>query len=306
MGPSGSGKSTLARAIAGLLPRDTPGTWTGAIWVDGTLVTTAPVAEVAARTGILFQDPASQIVMDRAEDDVAFGLENRGWPRPEMRLRVPEALDDVGLAGFDRRHASRLSGGEQQRLALAGVEAPRPGLLVLDEPTANLDPAGAEALFERLERLKSRRSTTIVLVEHRADLAFPLADRVVALSPEGTVLDAGPPAEILSRSGEALAAAGIWLPGEASTPPDVASAAGNRSGTVGDGVAAAEGSPVPGPELLAVRHVRFGYEPGRTAIRDVGLRIRAGDRVALIGPNGSGKSTLLRLLAGLLRPQAGS
>src|SRR5439155_27341955 len=118
------------------------------------------------------------------------------------RARVPEALADVGLGGFERRRPNRLSGGEQQRLALAGVEAPRPTILVLDEPTANLDPAGADAVYALIRGLAQARRATVVLIDHRAERAWPLADLVLALAPDGTAIDAGPPAEVLGRSGE--------------------------------------------------------------------------------------------------------
>ncbi len=295
VGPSGSGKSTFARAIAGLVPRDVPGEWRGSLRVGDLETSTALPADVAARVGILFQDPGSQLVMERAEDDVAFGLENRAWPLPAMRARVPESLAAVGLAGLERQRGSRLSGGQQQRLALAGVEAPRPSVLVLDEPTANLDPGGARTLFDRLARIRADRRATIVLVEHRADLAWPLADLVLALDGGGAPLDIGTPAEILAQSGERLAAAGIWLP----------------SDLVGEAVPRARVAPhapvgPPNDDALITDHLRFEYEPGRPVVRDVDLRIAPGERVALVGPNGSGKSTLLRLVAGLLRPRFGS
>ena len=153
MGPSGSGKSTLARALAGLVPQALPGTWRGSLAVGELDVAATPPARDAARVGLVFQDPEAQLVMPRVEDEVAFGLENRGWPREEMLRRVPEALAEVGLAGFERRSTNALSGGEQQRLALADVLAATPELLVLDEPTANLDPPGMFDVFERLAGL---------------------------------------------------------------------------------------------------------------------------------------------------------
>ncbi len=297
-GPSGSGKSTLARAIAGLIPRDVPGEWSGSLRVGDLEVSTASPASVAARLGILFQDPGSQLVMDRAEDDVAFGLENRGWTLPAMRQRVPESLAAAGLGGFGRRRSTRLSGGEQQRLALAGVEAPRPSLLVLDEPTANLDPAGARALFERLADLKARATTTIVIVEHRADLAWPLADVVLALDADGSPLGLGDPDALLAGPGPSLAAAGIWLPGDLAVAPRR-----SRSDVVDPGRDARGGV---GRDIVAVRDTTFSYGRGDPVVHGIDLRLDAGERVALVGPNGSGKSTLLRLVAGLLRADAGS
>jgi energy-coupling factor transport system ATP-binding protein len=251
----------------------------------------------------VFQNPASQLVMDRVEDDVAFGLENRAWPPADMHRQVPEALARVGLASFERRRPNRLSGGQQQRLALAGVLAAEPGLLVLDEPTANLDPDGTAAFFDRLAALRAERSATIVLVEHRMERAWPLADRVLALGPDGAPIDEGTPAAVIARSGQAMRRAGIWLPEAVEAELDrAAGAPGRRS----------RPSPVAGreatsgaPPLVATDGVTFAYEPGAPVIRDLSVRVVEGERVALVGANGSGKSTLARLLVGLLRPGSG-
>ena len=212
VGPSGSGKSSLGLALAGLIPRDLPGEVTGDLSVAGLDPRTAGPGEVAARVGLVFQDPGSQLVMERVEDDVAFGLENRGWSRTEMSSRVPAAIADAGLGGLERRRTNRLSGGQQQRLALAGVLAASPSVIVLDEPTANLDPDGATDFFRRLAALRMEGSTTIVLVEHRVQAAWPLADLVLALGTDGVPIDIGSPVDVLRRSGERMAEAGIWLP----------------------------------------------------------------------------------------------
>jgi energy-coupling factor transport system ATP-binding protein len=151
--------------MAGLVPREIPGTVSGSLRLDGSEIHSIAPPALASRVGIVFQDPASQLVMERVEDDVAFGLENRGWPLERMLARVPESLAEVGLAGLELHRSTQLSGGLQQRLALAGVLAPRPRVLVLDEPTANLDPDGATTFFARLAALRASRSTTIVLVE---------------------------------------------------------------------------------------------------------------------------------------------
>ncbi len=295
VGPSGSGKSTLALAIAGLIPRDVPATVSGSLRLDDVDIASMARPSVSTKVGIVFQDPTAQLVMERVEDDVAFGLEQRGWPVEAMRRRVPEALAEVGLDGLERRRSRRLSGGQQQRLALAGVVAAMPGLLVLDEPTANLDPVGAGAFLGRLAGLRAHRSTTIVLIEHRVEEAWPLADLVLALDRAGRTIDVGPPAEVAARSAVVMDDAGIWLPAAV----DGSMARRRR--------ARPRPQPAqPTPALIDARGVTFAYGQDQPVIMDVSLSIAAGERVALVGPNGGGKSTLARLLVGLLRPDAGS
>jgi energy-coupling factor transporter ATP-binding protein EcfA2 len=291
VGPSGSGKSTLGLALAGLIPRDIPGEVRGELRVAGLDPRVTAPGLMAARVGIVFQDPGSQLVMERVEDDVAFGLENRAWPRAAMAERIPQVIAEAGLAGLERRRSNRLSGGQQQRLALAGVLAPGPGILVLDEPTANLDPEGADALFARLARLRGERSTTIVLVEHRVEAAWPLADLVLALAGDGTPIDVGAPDEVLRRSGERMVEAGIWLPGPTPDRPNSAT----RPTMVTSSQA-----------IVAATSLGYAYEPGAPVLETVDLTFSAGERIALVGPNGGGKSTLGRLLVGLLRPTTGS
>ena len=299
LGPSGSGKSTLALAIGGLLPREIPASMGGLLSLDGQEIRGLPPTTVAARVGMVWQDPDSQLVMERVEDDVAFGLENRGWALPEMRARVPDALVEVGLQGLQRQRSRRLSGGEQQRLALAGALAPRPDVLVLDEPTANLDPAAGVAFMARLAALRAEGTTTIVLIEHLVEAAWPMADQILALDGDGRMIDVGTPAEVARRSAAKMRDAGIWLP-----------AAVERRIR---GIQLAERPSRPRPDrtpgdapVIEVRDLRFGFDRAEPVIRDVRLWIQPGERIALVGPNGSGKSTLARLLVGLLRPDAGT
>jgi energy-coupling factor transport system ATP-binding protein len=294
VGPSGSGKSTFGLGVAGLVPREIRASMTGSLVVDGTDVRGYVPAALAARVGIVFQDPESQLVMERVEDEVAFGLENRGWTPDAMRVRVPEVIAEAGLAGLERRRSNGLSGGQQQRLALAGVRAPSPGCLVLDEPTANLDPEGAAGLFARLRMLRAARATTLILIEHHVEDAWPLADLVLALDRDSSVIDVGAPDVVLARSRERMAAAGTWLPGD-----------GPRT-SGGAGALATRGSLVPEPPVVIARDVAFAYERGAPVIDGVDLDVAAGERLALVGANGSGKSTLGRLLVGLLRPDRGT
>ena len=293
VGPSGSGKSTLGLAVAGLVPREIAGAFDGSLEVDGTETRAWDPAGLAERVGVVFQDPDSQIVMERVEDDVAFGLENRGWLRGRMLARVPEALRSVGLDGLERRRGNRLSGGQQQRLALAGVLAAVPGILVLDEPTANLDPEGAADVFRRLEAIRGAGETTIVLIEHHVEHAWPLADIVLALGSDGRPIDLGSPEQVLARSGVQLRREGIWLPDRATR--DGATAPAPRLP-----------APEPGPALVAAHAMRFSYDRAlEPVVRDIELVAGRAERIALVGPNGSGKSTLGRLLVGLLRPDHG-
>jgi energy-coupling factor transport system ATP-binding protein len=194
LGASGAGKSTLLHAIGGLLPEDS-GESEGSIAVD-------------ARVGVVFQDPQSQLVMSRVGDEVAFGLENLGWPAPGMWPRVREVLGQVGFPYGLERSTSALSGGEQQRLALAGALAPRPDLLLLDEPTANLDPVGTALVRQALSAVE-----TMILVEHRIEPFLDLVTRVVVLSPSGGIRVAGPPSILTGELGARLAAEGVWVPG---------------------------------------------------------------------------------------------
>ena len=280
LGPSGSGKSTLLAAIAGLLRAPESGDEEGTLLVGG-----APASEAAGYAGIVFQDPSSSIVMGRVGDEVAFGLENQAVPRESIWPRVEEALAAVGL-GYPLDHPTeQLSGGEQQRLAIAGVLAMSPRLWLLDEPTANLDPDGSRLVLETLGDLLASASTTLLLVEHKLAPVLGLIERVVVLSSGGVVAD-GSPKEVFANYGEALRKQGVWAPGP---PPER--------------VAPAR---APGPRVAAAEAVGLRY-PGaaRAALDDIDLDVFGGQVLAVTGPNGSGKSTLALVLASLLVPSRG-
>jgi len=272
LGASGAGKSTLLQAIAGLLD-PTSGDQEGELAVRGA-------------AGLVLQDPETQLVMARAGDDVAFGLENHCVPTALIWPRVHRALADVGFPYSEDRATAALSGGEKQRLAIAGILALKPRVLLLDEPTANLDPDGARAIRGVLARIAERRDVTMVVVEHRIAEVLTLIDRVIVIEAGGGVVADGPPDVIFARDGERLRQLGVWVPGPSPAAPP-------RRTSVGE-------------EAIVGRDLTYIYPPSDVAaLEAVAATVRSGAALAITGPNGSGKSTLAMLLAGLLRPQRG-
>jgi energy-coupling factor transport system ATP-binding protein len=275
LGESGAGKSTLLRALAGVLAPD-EGDAEGSLLIDG-------AAPAPGRAGLVLQDPDSQVILARVGDDVAFGCENLGVARDEIWQRVRHSLDEVGLAVPLDRATANLSGGQKQRLALAGVLAMRPRLLLLDEPTANLDPQGVTEVRDAVGRVLDATGATLVVVEHRVAVWQDLVDRVIVLGPDGLIAD-GSPTEVLDRRGADLAARGIWVPGHPPARP------------------ARRPRPAAQVELTA-----RALSVGRTdaVLEGVRLDVSSAQGLAITGPNGSGKSTLGLTLAGLLPPVAG-
>jgi len=197
-GPSGCGKSTLIRAINGLIPRFYQGKYSGTVIVGGQRVSEREPHELFGIVGTVFQEPESQLLTFSVERELAFPLENAGIPREEMRDRVDHMLRRFGLFDYRKRSPWQLSGGEQQKVALAAALIPEPKILLLDEPTSNLDPVSALSLLQLVKR-ENERGTTVVLSEHRMSLVAGLADRLVVME-DGKVTDDGPPGEILDRS----------------------------------------------------------------------------------------------------------
>ena len=238
------------------------------------------------QTGLVLQDPETQLVMARAGDDVAFGLENHCVPTAEIWPRVHRALADVGFPYSEDRATAALSGGEKQRLAIAGILALRPGVLLLDEPTANLDPDGARAIRGVLARIAERRDVTILVVEHRIAEVLPLIDRVIVIEAGGGIVADGAPDAVFAREGQRLKELGVWVPGPPPAAPPRRSEAGG--------------------EAIVARDLSYLYPRSEAAALDaVSATVTRGRALAITGPNGSGKSTLAMLLAGLLQPQRG-
>ena len=271
LGPSGAGKSTLLHALAGLLYEDDGDEQAGLVEVDG-----VPPREARGRIGLMQQDPEASIVMGRVLEDLAFGPENLGVDPALIPGRAREALAAVGLDLDDDRPTSALSGGQKQRLGLAGILAMRPGLLLLDEPTANLDPEGVEEVRDAVLAAAQARGSTLVIVEHRVQVWAEHVDRVVVLRPGGGISHDGAPAEVLCRAREELVAAGVWVPGHVPRGPapkaagrtaEDRSSAGRTAAAPGPaalpGEAAASGHPADAVSLLSAVSLSVSREPAQ-------------------------------------------
>lgn len=295
LGASGSGKSTLLRGLAGVLGDDEDGESAGELRVGG-----RPASNARGQAGLVLQDPDAQVILARVGDDVAFGCENLGVPRDEIWGRVRSALDQVGLDLALDRSTSALSGGQKQRLALAGALAMQPGLLLLDEPTANLDPAGVMEVRDAVVRTAAATGATLVVVEHRVDVWAQHVDRVVVLAEGGGVLADGPPTAVFGSHEGELTRAGVWVPGVRPTIPPASSL-----GDLAPPIRARESSPLLCGRGLAVGRRSFGAKEASVAASGLDVDVHGGRSLAITGPNGAGKSTLALTLAGLLPAVAG-
>ena len=275
LGPSGAGKSTLLRALSGLVPHFHGGRFAGRVEVFGADTRTTDPAQLAGAVATVFQDPEDQVVMSVVRNEVAFGLENTGVAPAEIWPRTSAALAELGIGALAPRRTSELSGGELQRVCLASALAVRPRLLLLDEPTSQLDPAAAVSFLARAREL----GVTVVLSEHRIERVLELSDRIVFVEGGTVRVDAArdEAVEWLSRHRPAYV--------ETRASPAVA---------------------VPSDPVVTIDNAWFAYDDSTVALLGDTLEVRRGEVVALEGPNGSGKSTLAKLAAGLLAPQAGT
>ena len=295
LGPSGSGKSTLMGGLAGLLGGAEEGEATGTLTVDGV----AP-ADARGRVGLLMQDPEAQVVLARVGDDVAFGMENLGVPREEIWPRVADSLNAVGLSVPLDHSTTELSGGQKQRLALASILAMGPGLLLLDEPTANLDPSGVAEVRAAVETVVERTGATVVVVEHRVDVWASLVDRVIVVA-DGAIAADGPLDEVLKQQGNALRERGIWLPGD-----DVAAEVGPAPEVAPASSEGPEGGARGATPIARVSDLTIGYDASAPVRSGIDLTIERGVSTCIVGANGAGKSTFALTLAGLLSPLEGA
>ena len=290
-GPSGCGKSTLARCLNGLIPHSSEATMTGRVMVDGALTTERTVAQMATHVGLVFQNPATQLFGSTVEEEICFGPRNLGLSREEVAARSSFALEATGIEHLRDRAPWALSAGEQQRVAIAAVLAMRPKVIVLDEPTSNLDLKGAKAVLETVDRLRSEYGLTVLIIEHRLSEAGALADRVLIMSDGRLTLDGTP--EAVFGEKRLLSGLGVRYP--------------QATVEAGPLVTCPAKAPVQQIEvnpLVQLDNVEVGYD-SRPVLKGVDFALYPGEFVALVGDNGAGKTTVARLLAGLLKPGQG-
>ncbi len=321
LGPSGSGKSTLVLTLNGLIPHDIEAEVKGHALVAALDTATASLEALTSKVGVVFQDPEAQFCTLTVADEVAFGLENLNVPREEMDNRIRRALEQVGLEGMEHRSLLRLSGGEKQRLALAAILAMKPEIIILDEPTANLDPSATAAFFRMLAPLRGKH--TILIVEHKLDECIDLVDRVLVLTPGGSLLTEGAPRDVFATKSARLREYGVWVPQVTEWALTLRSRGVVMNPlplTVEEAVRAAHLLEIPvslrrgnartlasdGALAAQVRSLSFTYPIGeRPALRSASMEVPGGGLFALVGPNGSGKSTLASHLIAINPPPPG-
>jgi energy-coupling factor transport system ATP-binding protein len=319
VGPSGAGKSTLCLCLTGLIPHLTRGTIKGRVLVQGQDTLTTPLSEITSKVGIVFQDPESQFITMSVEDEIAFPLENIGVPREDMVKRIGKIMDETRISGLKDKYPHELSGGQKQRVAIASFLALRPDILVLDEPTSDLDPLGKSEVFAVLAGLKASGKTLIV-IEHNTEELCKYADRFILLY-NGKIRREGAPGQFFSEV-QTLREDGVY-------PPQVCEfvyALNSRTGrNLASPTTLEEASKLfprsrtsitmrseragnygqPADTIVSIRGLKFTYPDGTRALNGIDLDIGRGEYLAIIGQNASGKTTLVRHLVGLLKPTEG-
>ncbi len=314
MGPSSVGKTTLCLTFTGVIPQRIPGDFKGVVEVLGVNAREVDVTELTRRVGIVLEDPESQFVMSTVEDELVIGLEPLNIEREEIRERILWALDLVGLdKSFLQRSPLQLSGGEKQRIAIAAMLAKEPEILILDEPTSDLDPLGKEEVLSVIKKIKDELDLTIVIVEHESEILAELADRLVLLY-DGRIVLEGSPEEFFSEVPK-LVEIGVYPPqitqlfyelGRKPPPVNMEKALKEKNlEPAKAGLEYASRREV-GEVIVECRNISFGYEKERLALKNINLKVRQGEYIGLVGPNGSGKTTLAKLIAGLLKPLNGA
>ena len=346
IGPSGAGKTTLASAMSGAVPHHYTGLLFGSVLVDGKDTCAVTLTDISQVVGSVLQDIDTQMVASVVEDEMLFGLENFGVPHSQIEERVIDALETVGIADLRERDIATLSGGQKQKVAIAAILALRPRVLVLDEPTAALDPASSRMVFETLRSINRELGVTVVIIEQKVALLSEYASRIAVMQ-GGRIALEGTPSEVFSHSAElrsigvdsprvtrisnSLAARGLIEAGEpclnvreaslliqnlckASSPaPRAAATAGAARSTIASpgecGMAESPRRPAVKPgasPVVRLRDVTYTYPGGGASVRHLNLEVYPGEFVGLVGQNGAGKTTATKLVNGLLKPSSGT
>ena len=330
LGASGSGKSTLIQCLNGLVPKVTNGNLEGEIVINGKDVRNYKVHQMASDVGIIFQNPDTQLFSLTVVKDIAFGPENLGMPKEEILGRIDRAMRIVGMEDMRDRFIFTLSGGEKQRVAIAGTLAMEPHVMVLDEPTSDLDPVGTGEVLSLVRRLNQEKDMTIILIEHKIDEVVHLADRVVVMDLGKIIMD-GTPDKIFGDGHDQLKSIGIALPQLSEIIHAMKNCSGDFEGDLPTDSAyntmlsrlcqllrdkpaniarfrTAHTPPTRTAQKpkIEIKNLRHTFEDGKVGLDDINLVIPEGDFVALIGHNGAGKTTLINHLIGFLKPDSGT
>ncbi len=326
-GPSGCGKTTFCRTLNGLIPHFYSGNFEGEVFVKGISTKESTIANLSQNVGLIFQNPDNQIFALTVEKDIAFGLENLGHPKERMRKEIDWALDITGITHLKDRATHELSGGQKQRLTIASILAMHPEIIVMDEPTSFLDPVGAEKIFEVLSMLNKDYNITIILIEHRTDLAVKYIDRILLFN-DGKLINDGPPSQVFQSEQTRLLGIevpkilelsrklrnnGMVFPKLTLHSDEILSQLEDQLQNIKitdkqklvespfqDVVA----EPI-GKKIIRIENVSFSYPNGVKALENISLDINKGDFIAIMGENGAGKSTLVKHLNKLLLPAEG-
>ncbi|MCR8907818.1 energy-coupling factor transporter ATPase [Thermophilibacter sp. ET337] len=328
IGPSGAGKSTLAAALSGAIPHHYRGQLFGAVTVDGSDTCEVTLTDISRVVGSINQDIDAQMVASVVEDELLFGLENFGVPHDQIPDRLASALETVGIADLREREIATLSGGQKQKVAIAAMLALRPRVLVLDEPTAALDPVSSSTVFETLRALNRDAGITVVVIEQKVALLCEHCDRIVVMD-RGRVAFDGTPRSVFShgrnlralgvdsprvaRISNSLAEHGVIEPGapclSVAEARDLVAdlvrgqAAGEKNAAAG--IPAKPRTALPADPVVSFRDVSFAYPGSRATVEHLSFDARPGEIVGVVGQNGAGKTTLTKLLNGLLKPASG-
>lgn len=328
-GASGCGKSTFSRTLIGLIPHLTKGTISaGSLEVCGLNTLMHEIPELTQHVGLVFQDPETNIFSLVVLDELSFGTENMGLSLPEIVLRIENASNWVGIRDLWTRRTDQLSGGQKQRVAIAGALAMLPEILVLDEPTTDLDPSGKRLVIDTLRDLKEQLGLTILVIEHDLSNLMDVADRLIILGRGGQLLCNGTPSSVLAENYEVIQQAGIRIPtfarvghvlqqqGQMQHSFPLSSERALQliaeSGHKAREICASVGIQQPlrmtenRPPSIEVRNITYRYgKHDKPVLQNVNLNFMPSEFVAIVGPNGTGKSTLLKLMIGLLKPNEG-